>query len=210
MRKIRQHLFLVYAALLLGGAGVLVIWMILSPDAPPDPATKPLPLPSGFRAELLSDRSSDGAVVFIKTCGQCHDLPNPKLHSTRDWPSVVSKMARHLIVRKAFYKKPLFIPNDAEYQRLVAYLAENGIRPMPAHWRDLSPAATLFKARCAQCHALPDPAQHTMAEWPGVVTRMRQNIQRLQDIEKSRRIPISNDEAFQIIAFLSKLAKPSD
>lgn len=204
----RKNLFLVYAALLLSVAAALVIWMIVVPDAPADPSTKPLPLPVGFRSEMLADQASDGAVIFIKTCGQCHNLPNPKMHTDKEWPGVVGRMDKRLILRKSFYQKSLFVPNDNEHRLMVAYLSDNGIRQASANTlRDTEPVAVLFRARCTQCHALPDPSQHTAAEWPDIVARMRQNIQKLQDIEKFRRIPITEDESNQIVTFLSAWTK---
>jgi cytochrome c5 len=205
--RVRKNLLLKYAAVLLGVAAMLLIWMIVSPDGPPDPATKPLPLPVGFRAEMLADQTSPGAIVFIKTCGQCHELPNPKLHSDTEWPGVVVKMAKHLILRKTFYRKPLFVPDDPEHRLLVVYLLENGIKAMPTRFRATTPEGVLFQSRCAQCHALPHPIQHTPAEWPAVVARMRQNVQKLQEIEKLRRTPISDAEADQIVGFLSEQAR---
>lgn len=35
-----------------------------------------------------------------------------------------------------------------------------------------TPAGRLFAQTCSQCHALPDPRQHTAAQWPSVVARM--------------------------------------
>ena len=35
-----------------------------------------------------------------------------------------------------------------------------------------TPAGRLFAQACSQCHALPDPRQHTAAQWPSVVARM--------------------------------------
>jgi hypothetical protein len=37
-----------------------------------------------------------------------------------------------------------------------------------------------FLQTCAQCHALPDPKQHSTQEWPDVVARMKQNMQQMQ------------------------------
>ncbi len=31
--------------------------------------------------------------VFIQTCGQCHDLPDPRQHSAEDWVAVVQRMS---------------------------------------------------------------------------------------------------------------------
>jgi len=35
-----------------------------------------------------------------------------------------------------------------------------------------SPAGRLFAQTCSQCHALPDPRQHSAGQWPSVVARM--------------------------------------
>jgi hypothetical protein len=35
-----------------------------------------------------------------------------------------------------------------------------------------TPAGRLFARTCSQCHALPDPRQHTAGQWPSVVARM--------------------------------------
>ena len=40
-----------------------------------------------------------------------------------------------------------------------------------------SPSGIAFLQTCAQCHALPDPKQHTPQEWPDVVAQMKQNMQ---------------------------------
>ena len=37
-----------------------------------------------------------------------------------------------------------------------------------------SRAGQRFAQACSQCHALPDPRQHTAGQWPGVVARMEQ------------------------------------
>jgi len=45
--------------------------------------------------------------------------------------------------------------------------SENGPAP------DLrSSAGRAYAQTCAQCHALPNPRQHTATQWPGVVRRM--------------------------------------
>ena len=61
---------------------------------------------------------------------------------------------------------------------LVRYLQTHAQRPLDrGQYSDLeSPAGKAFQATCAQCHALPDPQQHSDDEWPGVVARMQRNM----------------------------------
>lgn len=44
-------------------------------------------------------------------------------------------------------------------------------RPLPT---PAAPGARAFQATCATCHGLPDPRQHTAAQWPAIVRRMEQ------------------------------------
>lgn len=65
-----------------------------------------------------------------------------------------------------------------------------------------SPDAKLFNHYCSQCHALPSPAQHTAAEWPSVVARMRAQ---MQEVSQPVQVP-DPPELEKIIAFLQKNA----
>lgn len=66
-----------------------------------------------------------------------------------------------------------------------------------------SAGAKTFARYCQQCHALPDPAQHTAAEWPKVVERMRGNM-------RSMGKEIANDQDAQLITdYLQQHAKGS-
>lgn len=63
--------------------------------------------------------------------------------------------------------------------------------------------AKTFARYCQQCHALPDPAQHTATEWPNVVERMRGNM-------RSMNKNIASDlEAQSITEYLQRYAKGS-
>ena len=68
-------------------------------------------------------------------------------------------------------------PSAEELEILLAYLQEHAQKPLTADYPDLnSPAGHAFRGTCTQCHALPDPTQHTAAEWPAVVGRMQRNM----------------------------------
>jgi hypothetical protein len=115
-------------------------------------------------------------------------------------------MVDRLIRRKTFSMahKPLFLPGDAEYPPLIAYLQKNALREAPKQLlADRSPDAILFSARCTQCHALPDPTLHTAQEWPGVIDRMRQHV------VEFKRVPISDAEKERLVSFLSKHHRPA-
>lgn len=64
-----------------------------------------------------------------------------------------------------------------------------------------SAGAQTFVAFCQQCHALPDPKQHTAREWPSVVERMRGNM-------RSMGRKVADDrEAQRIVEYLQRHAR---
>jgi len=58
-----------------------------------------------------------------------------------------------------------------------------------------SPAGRLFAQTCSQCHALPDPRQHTAAQWPSVVARMELHMKQ-SDMPLSGRRETKDIDAF--------------
>jgi len=63
-----------------------------------------------------------------------------------------------------------------------------------------SKSGRLFAQTCSQCHALPDPQQHTAAQWPSVVARMEQHM-------RQSNIPLPGErEIKDIDAFLEQHA----
>lgn len=69
-------------------------------------------------------------------------------------------------------------PSAKEQEVIVVYLKQHSLKSIKpgALPSPRTKGATLFAATCAQCHALPDPGQHTAQEWPQVVARMRKNM----------------------------------
>jgi hypothetical protein len=53
---------------------------------------------------------------------------------------------------------------------------------------------------CTQCHALPDPKQHTAHEWPAVVVRMKKNMSIM-----GKDVPVET-KTKEIIGFLQRHA----
>ena len=95
-------------------------------------------------------------------------------------------------------------PSAKEQATLLAYLqkhAQMALNKATAKGLD-TPAGRAFSATCSQCHALPDPVQHTVAEWPAVVLRMRRNM-----VAMGKPAP-PRSTLHAIDAYLRKYAKP--
>ena len=96
-------------------------------DGPGIPYKKAI-MPSGFFSHQLEDRESPGAIKFMTFCMQCHSLPDPKLHSAKEWPAVVVNMMDKM-QRKALYKrKSISVPKNEEVDQIIAYLSLHGLR----------------------------------------------------------------------------------
>ncbi len=60
--------------------------------------------------------AGQGREFFGSTCGACHDLPDPKVHSTQDWVAVVRRMMDHMQEIQGRTLTP------DQYSRIVLYL----------------------------------------------------------------------------------------
>jgi hypothetical protein len=40
---------------------------------------------------------SEAGKIFSIACAQCHELPDPRRHTTREWPAVVERMKNHML-----------------------------------------------------------------------------------------------------------------
>jgi hypothetical protein len=64
-----------------------------------------------------------------------------------------------------------------------------------------TPAGRLFAQTCSQCHALPDPRQHTATQWPSVVARMELHM-------RQSNMPLPREAALKAVdAFLERNSK---
>lgn len=81
--------------------------------------------------------------------------------------------------------------------------ADGNVADLPA---PQSPGATLVNQYCAQCHARPSPQQHTAAEWPAVVSRMREHMQAMSNLGVTPTQQPSAAEVRDIIAYLQTFA----
>ncbi len=68
--------------------------------------------------------NNSGGDAFRKTCAQCHVLPDPKQHTSQEWPAVVVRMQKNMSIMKKT------IPDDAMLSNIIDFLQANG-RTMP-------------------------------------------------------------------------------
>ena len=166
-------------------------------------------LPEGMQTEDLPEPDSRGARLAARYCSQCHGVPTPKRHSAEDWMPTLRRMFARMdhmsgmgrmrgmmgrgrgmmgggMMGRGGPPMPMGMhgvdaPSAEERDTNVRYYQSHALRAidpgaLPAAGAE---GAGLFRDRCSQCHALPDPAQHTPEEWPGVVERMRDNMKRM-------------------------------
>lgn len=158
-------------------------------------------VPPGVRPSQLPEPRSRGARLLREYCQQCHNLPSPAMHNAGEWPGIVRRMNQRM--QRMSGMMHIAAPTRAELDDLVDYLQRNAQQPLQrSRYPDLnSREGRAFSATCSQCHALPDPGQHTAQEWPGVVARMKQN-----ERVMGRRVPGAATTA-QIIEFLQRHAR---
>jgi cytochrome c2 len=140
-------------------------------------------LPPAIEPDSLPEPRSEGAQLTVRYCVQCHHLVNPAMHTPERWKSVVERMVWRMrgngnmgeLMKEMMAQ--LRAPTDAEVATLLRYLQKHGQKEIDPHHPGLSTAAgQAFSIACSQCHALPDPQQHTAREWPIVVERMKRHM----------------------------------
>ncbi|TKS59307.1 MAG: hypothetical protein EWM72_02319 [Nitrospira sp.] len=157
-------------------------------------------LPPGIEPDNLPKPESQGARALSTYCSQCHNLPSPRMHPAEDWPRVASRMLirERMMAGMRGMMMQVKAPTSQEEEILMQYLKTHALQALAS---GTVPApdtvgAALFQQTCSQCHALPDPKQHTAVEWSVVVNRMRQNIKSMGRRE------IIDQEAKDITAYL--------
>jgi cytochrome c5 len=133
--------------------------------------------PPGLTGGDLPDPQSQGAKNVAEFCSQCHNIPSPAAHAATDWPSVT----RRMWLRMDLLPKNLAIkvPTMQERQVMLDYLIANSLNVSGASLPE-GPGRSAFSATCSRCHALPDPRQHSPADWPTVVMRMGRRMDQLK------------------------------
>lgn len=165
-------------------------------------------LPPGIEPEDLPDSESKGAKLLVRYCTQCHNLPSPAMHTSAEWPDVSQRMFTRLTMMSGMREEWMGMmrmkaPSIEEQEIIVNYLKAHSLKPIGPSEIPLpeSAGAISFKNTCSQCHALPDPKLHNAQEWPGVVERMRVNMQIMD------KPVITEAEKEKIVSYLSKYAK---
>ncbi len=173
-------------------------------------------MPDGLKETQVPDPTSDGAKLTIMYCSQCHGIPYPAGHSASDWVVIMRKMM--LLTQQSYNMSsnggmmrgmmgrrnmPMGMvgakmPTQGEQQEILSYLQANSLKTIQENeLPDLSSTiAGEFKNKCAICHALPSPFQHTAEQWPDVVDRMRKHMKELKIAE------LTDDEANSITKYL--------
>ena len=64
----------------------------------------------------LKGLDTPGGMKFLKTCSQCHVLPEPNQYTPQEWPGVIARMQQNM----QFMKKPLIQPE--EEKQILEYL----------------------------------------------------------------------------------------
>jgi cytochrome c2 len=173
-------------------------------------------LPPTFDAARLPERKSNGAKLVLAYCVQCHNLPNPAMHHAEKWPSVVQRMVLRMEGKgnmgtlMAEMMAGVKAPAAEDTKAIIAYLQRHAQKPLdPARYPEVNqPAGEAFRLACNQCHVLPDPQRYTAAEWPRVVTRMRENMEWMNRVVGSKPAPGEPQLAVEEInAFLARHAR---
>lgn len=137
-------------------------------------------LPPAVEPRDLPEPASEGARLTVRYCVQCHHLPNPRMHTAEKWKPVVERMVWRMqgkgnmgeLMKEMMAE--VRAPTPDEISALTGYLQKYAQKEIaPGHPALKSNAGKMFALACSQCHALPDPHQHTAREWPAVVERMK-------------------------------------
>jgi len=73
-------------------------------------------IPQGSPATVQANSGHEAALIFSRTCGRCHGLPDPSLHQPGDWNAVVKRMLEKM------ERHHLSPPNAAERAAILDYL----------------------------------------------------------------------------------------
>ena len=165
-------------------------------------------LPPGITPQDLPEPESRGATLLSTYCSQCHNLPSPRMHTAEDWPRVAGRMLmrERMMAGMRGMMMRVKAPTPQDEEALLQYLkahAMQALSPTAVPAPD-SPGAALFQQTCAQCHALPEPKQHTALEWTAVVKRMRENMKNMGRRE------ITDQEARDITASLERHSRENE
>lgn len=132
--------------------------------------------PPGITPADLPEPGSEGARDIAGFCQTCHSLPTPVMHSATDWPSVARRMWLRMDLLPAEFHVP--VPTVGQRRVMLDYLIAGALEVSGATLPE-GPGRGTFSRVCSRCHALPDPRQHSAADWPTVVMRMEQHMNQM-------------------------------
>lgn len=156
--------------------------------------------PTGITATDLPQAGGSAAQTWTRYCMTCHPLPTPLAHSATDWPRVLRRMwLRMGMIDSSF---GIQTPTTAERFAILAYADSNALQVANSALPDL-PGRALFIERCAQCHELADPYQHSPEDWLAVVRRM------MGHMEEITGTTLSPSELTQISGYLQNVSGPT-
>lgn len=69
--------------------------------------------------ETLSSDTSPDAITFKNACSQCHNLPDPQLHTVDEWPDVVERMQVNMKIMGEN------VISDMEKKKIISYLVKH-------------------------------------------------------------------------------------
>jgi cytochrome c5 len=153
--------------------------------------------PPGVAPGDLPEPQSAGAQSVGEFCSACHNVPAPSLHSATDWPGVVRRMWLRIDELPAEFS--VKNPTVQQRQVLLDYLLKHSLQVSGTALPQGAGRAT-FSEMCSRCHALPDPRQHSAADWPAVVMRMEQ---RMTDMKVKRP---SSAQTQEILGYLNRVS----
>jgi hypothetical protein len=161
-------------------------------------------VPPGVEPKELPDPESRGATLLVRYCWQCHNLPSPAMHAAAEWPAIAARMFYRMDRMGGMMGIESPPPEDRE--AIVDYLAAHAMASVPEASMPQagSPAASLFKEFCTQCHALPDPKGHTPPEWAAILEKMKANMKTM-----NRKVMTASQQG-EILGYLDKNAKSRD
>jgi hypothetical protein len=172
-------------------------------------------LPRSIEPRDLPEPQSEGARLTARYCVQCHYLPNPRMHTADRWTIVALRMVWRMqgkgnlgTLMKQMMDN-VEAPTEQEAAELTQYLRKHGQTEMDLRDPALkNEAGKMYMIACTQCHALPDPRQHTRREWPAVVERMKRHMawaNTVVGVESLRTVPVL--ETGEIVRFLQRHAR---
>jgi cytochrome c5 len=160
-------------------------------------------IPQALDPDSLPGSDSRGAALTVLYCTQCHELPTPLMHTSEEWTQIIVRMQERMQERRGGMLNRIMIPPRRDWLVIEDYLKSYAQHPLPPQGQNIlaSAGGQVFKNTCSQCHATPDPKQHSAQEWPRVVLRMKANMRHAH-----KEIPDSKTTQ-EIVAFLQDHSK---